>query len=220
MRFNHYKSFLIIGNIIVVYCKPLKYNKQKYLLLAAQRKSVRVTHFLDLQCRLVSHSFLIFLIRWRSKNANAFSFSGRNANINAITIAFNIKQLKENFILLPTTYQPSTQDCNMYPTKSANCSYENILQFYLHIMNHNQVSTKYLYQLFVMYFSTFIKSFDVYTDHGCSEYQMIVNNTDTYIFTLIIILLQYCIKSYQQLSNQDINKRFVPFVYNSSAARL
>ena len=73
------------------------------LLLAAQRKSVRVTHFLDLQCRFVSHSFLIFLKRWRSKNAKALSFSGKNDNINAITIALNIKKLKENFILLPTT---------------------------------------------------------------------------------------------------------------------
>ena len=74
-----------------------------HLLLAAQRKSVRVTHLLDLQWRLVSHSFLIFLKRWRSKNAKAFSFAGRNATINAITIALSIKQLKGSFILLPTT---------------------------------------------------------------------------------------------------------------------
>ena len=74
-----------------------------HLLLAAQRKSVRVTHFLDLQCRLVSHSFLIFLKRWRSKNAKAFSFLGKNANINAITIALSIKQLKESFILFSIT---------------------------------------------------------------------------------------------------------------------
>jgi len=73
------------------------------LLLAAQRKSVRVTHFPDLQCRFVSHSFLIFLKRWRSKKAKAFTFSGRNATINAITIALSIKQLKGSFILLPKT---------------------------------------------------------------------------------------------------------------------
>ena len=88
--------------MLFVYWNSLKH-KIINLLLAAQRKSVRVTHFLDLQFRLVSHSFLIFLKRWRSKNANAFSFSGKNANINAITIALSIKQLKENFILLPTT---------------------------------------------------------------------------------------------------------------------
>lgn len=96
------QSLWVISNHI--YCKPLKYKyKKQYLLLAAQRKSVRVTHFLDLQCRLVSHSFLIFLKRWRSKNATAFSLSGRNGTINAITIALNIKQLKGTFILLATT---------------------------------------------------------------------------------------------------------------------
>ena len=73
------------------------------LLLAAQRKSVRVTHLLDRQCRFVSHSFLMFLKRWRSKKAKAFSFSGKNATNNAITIALNIKKLKGSFILLPTT---------------------------------------------------------------------------------------------------------------------